>query len=83
MDKWTKRFLVFVGVFGLTSWLVIDWAQSQMPLMQTQTLTTENIGEYREFQRDCLGKTDLVFTITIYHGKIRTWRLTCSWQEQS
>lgn len=82
MDKWTKRFLWFVGVFGLTSWLVIDWAQSQMPIVQTETLTTENMHQARQFQRDCFERADAVVNVTIYHRNIRQWRLTCSWQEQ-
>ena len=88
MDKWLKGFLLFVIIVSIASWLLIGWAQSQMPQEQTETLTTEDTREYRAFQRDCLKKaklvkTDVVLKITIYHREIRTWRLTCDWEEQS
>ena len=88
MDKWLKGFLLFVIIVSMTSWLFIGWAQSQLPQGQTITLTTEKISAYRTFQRDCLNKakligTDVVLKITIYHREIRTWRLTCDWEEQS
>ena len=84
MDKWLKNFLLLVCTLAITSYLFISWAQSQMPQVQTVTLTTEIFEEYQKFQRDCLkkvklGKTDVVLKITIYYREIRTWRLTCQW----
>lgn len=54
MDKFLKGFLLFVIVISITSWLFIGWAQSQMPVVHSKTIDTEDLREYQQFQRDCL-----------------------------
>ena len=81
MDKWLKNFLLLVFTLAVTSYLLISWAQSQMPLVQTEKLDTESMSEARQFQRDCFERNDAVLSVVIYEHA-QAWRLTCQWEEQ-
>jgi len=82
MDKWLKGFLLFIIVISITSWLLMDWGLNKMSLVHSETIDTEDLREYQQFQRDCIKRGDVVLHITIYNRDIRAWRLTCQWEEQ-
>ena len=81
MERWLKGFLLFISVFAVTSYLLIGWAQSQMPQVQTETIDTESMSEARQFQRQCFERNDAVMRVVIYENAL-AWRLTCQWEEQ-
>ena len=81
IDKWLKNFLLLVCTLAVTSYLFISWAQSQMPLVQTEKLDTESMSEARQFQRQCFERNDAVLSVVIYEHA-QAWRLTCQWEGQ-